>query len=973
MLKKPILFLFLVLMVQAVSAQQKTVTGTVTVAIDGEPLPGVSILSKGTLNGTQTDFDGNYTISVDEAATLVFSYIGFKTKEVSVAGQTTVDVALDEDVAQLDEVVLVGYGTLARKAVTSSVASVSAEDFNKGNINSPQQLLQGKVSGLNISKAGGDPNGEFSIRLRGISTLGANTTPLIVIDGLVGGSLQSVDPNDIQSIDVLKDGGAAAIYGTRGSSGVILITTKKGRANFSELNYSGYVSFESQARRTEVADAAQFSALPNVTSSNILGSDTDWLDEISQTAIGHVHNLSASGGTDKATYRASLNFRDMQGVQKNTGFEQINGRITVDQRAINDRLRINAVVSATKREENRGFDDAFRYATIYNPTAPIRDTDGSFFESGGFDTFNPVSIIEENSNIRDRENITAGLKLDFELIKGLTVGGYYGFQIDNSLINEKYGKNGLWRGQARNGLLRRNTQKDLSQQTDFTINYTTDINEFNINVLAGTSYQQFEAEGTQIAAGDFVSDAIIDNLALSGDVRNGLASLSSFKRKSKLFAYFARINLSHSDTYFVSAAIRPEAHDRFGVNNRWGTFGSLSAGINLTNVFNDNLGPFDYLKFRASWGLTGNIPAFDLIAPATATVGASGNGFNNGVFVTAFAPASNPNPDLKWEEKTELNFGFDFALFDSKLSGSIDYYTRTTSDLLRNQTVPVPPNLFGTTLLNVGEIENSGLEFAAEYKANFGEDFSWTPGINLATFKNRLKALDRDERQRIGSLGSPGLGAATPILVEPGRRIGDIFVPLYNGINADGTWNVSTDVNEFVVVGNGLPDFTMNIVNTFNYKDFDLNFLLRGTFGHSLVNATRAFYEQPNVAPTYNVLASSNRPELQGLTVNESRLSSLYVEKADYVTLDNVTLGYNLPGFSEDNAIKSFRLYVSGQNLFTITGYEGVDPEVRYSDVGQADNGQFLTQTPDALAPGIDRRATWFTTRTFTIGLNVGF
>ena len=975
MMKKPILFLLLAFVVQALSAQEKTVTGTVTAAVDGEPLPGVSILAKGTLNGTQSDFDGNFSITVDETATLVFSSIGFKTSEIAVAGQTTIDVAMDEDVAQLDEVVLVGYGSLARKAITSSVASVNAEDFNKGNINSPQQLLQGKVSGLNISRPGGDPNGEFSIRLRGISTLGANTTPLVVIDGLVGGSLQSVDPNDIASIDVLKDGGAAAIYGTRGSSGVILITTKKGKANFSELNYSGYVSVESQARRTEVADAAQFSSLPNVTTSNILGSDTDWLEEISQTAIGHVHGLSASGGNDKATYRASLNYRDMEGVQKNTGFEQINARISAEQRAINDRLRINVVVSATKREEDRGFDDAFRYATIYNPTAPILDTDGTFFETGGFDTFNPVSIIENNSNTRDRENLTTGLKLDFELIKGLTIGGYYGLQVDNSLISEKYGKNGLWRGQARNGLVRRDTQKDFSQQTDFTLNYSTDINEFNIDILAGTSYQQFEAEGTRIAAGDFVSDAILDNLALSGDVSNGLASLASFKRKSKLFAYFSRLNLSYSDTYFLSAAIRPEAHDRFGSNNRWGTFGSVSAGVNLTNAFEDKLGPFDYLKIRGSWGLTGNIPALDLIAPAQATVGASGNAFNNGTFVTAYAPASNPNPDLKWEEKTEWNFGLDFALFDSKLSGSMDYYIRTTSDLLRNQSVPVPPNLFETTLLNVGEIQNSGLEFAVEYKANFGEDFSWTPGLNLATFKNRLKALDRDEQQRIGSLGSPGLGAATPILVEPGRRLGDIYVPLFNGINADGTWNVSTDVNEFMVVGNGLPDFSLNFINTFNYKNWDLNFLLRGMFGHSLVNATRAFYEQPNVAPTYNVLASSDRPELQGLTVNESRLSSLYVEKADYVTLDNITLGYNLPGLSEDNAIKSFRLYVSGQNLFTITGYEGVDPEVRYSDLGQVDNGQFFEfgRTPDALAPGIDRRATWFTTRTFTIGLNVGF
>ncbi len=973
MMKKLALFLLIAFMVYPAMAQDKTISGTVTDEANASPLPGVSVVSKGTTRGVQTDFDGNYTIIADESAMLVFSYVGFLTQEISVGGKTTIDVQLREDVAQLDEVVVVGYGTQEKKTITSSVASVKTEDFNKGNINSPQQLLQGKVAGLNISRPGGDPNGEFSIRLRGISTLGANTSPLIVIDGLAGGSLQSVDPNDIASIDVLKDGGAAAIYGTRGSSGVILITTKKGKPNQSELNYESYMSFESTARRTEVADAAQFSSLPNVTASNLLGADTDWLGEISQTAVGYVHSLSGSGGSDNSTYRVSVNYRDIEGVQKGTGFDQLNGRLSVDQRAINDLLRISGFISATTREEDRGFDQAFRYATIYNPTAPIRSPDGSFFETGGFDTFNPVSIIDQNSNLSESNNITGSLKLDFELIPGLKVGGYYGLQVDNEINNEKYSKTSVWRGSLRNGLVRKFTNRFLTQQADFTATYDTAINDLNISALAGTSYQQFDAEGTGVIAGDFVSDDVFDNLALSGDVANGLAVLTSLKRRSKLFAVFARINLDYAGTYFLSATIRPEGHDRFGENNRWGTFGSVSAGVDLTNLFQDRLGPFNYLKFRASWGLTGTIPDLGLIAPAQATVGASGNAFNNGTFTTAFAPASNPNPDLKWEEKTELDFGIDFALFDNRLSGTLDYYTRTTSDLLRNQNVPVPPNLFPSTILNVGEIENSGFEVALEYKASLGENLVWTPGVNFATYKNDLKALERDDRQRIGSLGSPGLGAATPIIVEPGRPIGDIFVPIFNGINADGTWNVSEDVEDFVVVGNGLPDFSLNVVNTFNYKNWDFNFLLRGDFGHSLVNATRTFYEQPNVAPTYNVLASSNRPELQGLTVNESRLSSFYVEEADFMTLDNITLGYSFKEIIENSAVKTLRFYISGQNLFIITGYEGVDPSVRYTDPGQADNGGFLTQTPDPLAPGIDRRNTWFTTRTITFGFNIGF
>lgn len=971
-MKKLALFLLISFITFPILAQEKTVSGAVT-DVGGSPLPGVNVIEKGTSRGVQTDFDGNYTITVDESSTLVFSYVGFIPQEIGASGSTTKNVQLLEDVAQLDEVVVVGYGTQERKAITNSVTSVKAEDFNQGNINSPQQLLQGKVSGLNISRPGGDPNEGFSIRLRGISTLGANTSPLIVIDGLIGGSLQTIDPKDIASIDVLKDGGAAAIYGTRGSSGVILITTKKGRPNQSELNYESYVSFESTARRTEVADAAQFSSLPNVTASNILGSDIDYLDEISQTAIGHVNTLSASGGGSNSSYRLSVNHRDIEGIQDFTGFEQLNGRLTVDQRALNDRLRLNGFISGTTRDEDRGFDQAFRYATIYNPTAPIRNEDGSFFETGGFDTFNPVAIINQNSSVSDQNNISGGLKLDFELFDGFKVGGYYGLQVENAINTEKYSKDALWRGADRNGLVRKFNTKFTTEQADFTVTYDTAINNWNINALAGTSYQQFDGEGTSIVAGDFVSDDIFDNLFLSGDVQNGLASVGSFKRRSKLFAVFARVNLNYDTTYFLSATIRPEGHDRFGENNRWGTFGAASVGVDLTRVFDGKLGPFNYLKFRASWGLTGNIPDLGLIAPAQATVGASGSAFNNGEFTTAFAPASNPNPDLKWEEKTELDFGLDFALFDSRLSGTLDYYTRTTSDLLRVQNVPVPPNLFPSTLLNVGEIENSGFELALEYKANLSENLIWTPAINFATYKNELKALERDDLQRIGSLGSPGLGAALPIVVQPGRPIGDISVPIFNGINPDGTWNVSTNEDDFVVVGNGLPDYSLNVVNTFNYKNWDLNFLLRGDFGHSLVNATRTFYEQPNVAPTYNVLASSNRAELQGLTVNESRLSSFYVEEADFFTLDNITLGYSLNDLFEDTVIKSLRFYVSGQNLFVITGYEGVDPSVRYTDPGQADNGGFNTNIPDPLAPGIDRRNTWFTTRTFTLGFSIGF
>ena len=971
---KSLLRLMLIgLLATQVAFAQKTITGMVS-DDQGVPLPGATVLEQGTNNGVSTDFDGNYSIEVAEDSVLEFSFVGYIAQSISASDEDTIDVQLVEDVAQLSEIVVTGYGSQAKRTITTAVASVKPEDFNQGNINSPEQLLAGKVAGLSIARAGADPNKEFNIRLRGLSSLGANTSPLIVIDGLAGGTLQSVDPNDIASIDILKDGGAAAIYGTRGSSGVILITTKKGEPNKSEFTFNSYLSVESRAKSIEVANAAQFASLPNVSGVNVLGYDTNWLDAISQDAVGKVYGVSSSGGTDKTSYRASFNYRDFDGVQINSGFDQLNARIAVDHLALNDRLKFTASLAGSVRNEDIGFRTAFRYATVYNPTAPIKNADGTYFESGGFDTFNPVAIVEQNTSKAENNNLTGGLRLEYELFDGFKAAVYYGYQSDNRTNIEKYSKDALYRGGGRNGLVRWFDVKVVNKQTDFTITYDVDITDsVNLNILGGTSYQEFSALGSSLIAGDFITNGSLDNLGMSGDVANGLAQAGSIKRLSKLFAVFGRVNLDFDDTFYLSATIRPEGHDRFGENNQWGTFGALSAGLDITSLTNGKFGPFDYLKLRGSWGLTGNIPSLDIIGPAQSTVGASGNYFSSGAFIPAFAPSSNSNPDLQWEEKTEIDFGFDFALLDSKLTGTIDYYTRTTSKLLRNQPVPVPPNLFGLTLTNVGEIENSGFELSLEYKAILKNGMEWTPAINLATYKNELKSLETTERQYVGSLGSPGLNAATPIIIEPGRPIGDIYVPEFKGINPDGTWNVTMDKSEFIVAGNGLPDYMLNFNNTIKHKNWDFSFLLRGVFGHSLVNSTRTFYEQPNVAPTYNVLASSFGAETFGLTINESRLSTLYVEKADFIKLDNITIGLNLDGFGESLGVESTRLYLSGQNLITISDYKGVDPEVRYTDNGQEGNGDFITDIDDPLVPGIDRRNTWFTTKTVVLGLNVKF
>jgi iron complex outermembrane receptor protein len=980
-------FLSLILFGFAISltfAQERTVTGSVSSDAEG-PIPGVNIVIQGTTQGAVTDVDGNFSITVQGPdAVLVFTSIGYAAQNVTVANQTSINVTLIEDVTALDEIVVIGYGTQKKKELTSAISSVKAEEFNKGNVNDPTQLIQGKVAGLSITKPGGNPNQGYTMRLRGMSTIGANTQPLVVIDGVVGGSLDNVDPNDIESMDVLKDGSAAAIYGTRGSSGVIIVTTKKGRRGTAHIDYNGMVTLETVGKFPNVMNVDQWKAMSAETGEGTnFGFNTNWFEETTQNAIQQAHNLSLSGGTDKTKYMASFNYRDGDGVSINTGYTQYNGRLNLSQKAINDRLTVDLNISATQRESQYGFDNAFRQAAIYNPTAPVRSDDPAYdiydgyFQQVLYNYYNPVAILEQNINEGDDQRINMALKGSFEIIDGLKVDAFYSFQKQNFARGSYRDKNSYGTGMDRNGLARRSYDENSFQLFETTINYLTDISGASLQILGGYSYQGFNWNGFSAEGGDFITDAFTyNNLGAAKDFNEGIGSVNSYQNMSTLVAFFGRVNLNVTDSWFLMASARYEGSSRFGEGNKWGLFPAIGAGVDLANVL--DLASMDNLKIRVSYGITGNQPPNPYMS--LLRLSPSGNFYYNGEFIPGYAPSSNANPDLGWEKKGEFDIGIDFSMLDGKLFGSFDYYTRTTTDLLFEYEVPVPPNLYSTAWMNLGELANSGVELTLTWKAVQSGDFSYSTTITPTYYiKNELVSLSGTFNgaelsygvRNLGAMGAPGQSGVPLVRAEEGQPVGQLWAHTFVEVGPDGdlilrdtNGDGTVDELDRSVVGNGLPDMEFGWGNTFKYKAFDMNIFFRSVIGHDLNNTFRAFYEVPQMIGSYNLPATATdmRNASTGTLLNNSSgvLSSYHIEDASFFALDNMSIGYTFD-MSNSSAFRNIRLYVAGNNLFFITGYQGVDPSVRYDDGG------------NVLIPGIDRRNTWVRTRSFSLGVNVGF
>jgi len=725
---------------------QRTITGVVTDAETNESLIGANVIIKDTGTGTITDIDGSYTLDIPEGTeTLVISYTGYIDQVIVIGTSNTINVALAPG-ALLDEVVVIGYGTQTKKEVTGAVTSISAKDFNVGNITSPAQFLQGKVAGLTVSKANGDPNGQVGVRLRGLSTIGAQTEPLYIIDGVLGASLSSIDPADIESMDVLKDGSAAAIYGSRGSSGVILITTKKGERGTAKVNYNGFISTENIARTPQIATEAEFLAADGIDA----GGSTDWYDAISQTGFAQSHNLSLSGGTETTRYRASFNYRENKGVVKNTGFDQLNGSISINQRALDDKLNVSLNYTNTTRKSEFGFSEAFRYATTANPTSEIFNEDGTYNEPGGFDNFNPVAIVEQNINDGERTESILNASVSYNILPALKITGNFAKQNTERLFGEYYPRNGVYRqGMARNGVAYRSNENDKNDLLEGLVQYTGESGNIEYVLLGGLSTQKFNFLADGLVAGGFLNDLNTYNqIGSAAELLEGLATYGTnatgyqgtYNRGYDIAAQFARATVNVDDTYFFMASVRREGSDLLGPDNTYGIFPAASAGVDISKL--TNISGVDNLKLRIGYGQTGNLPGIIYLPYSIFNQGAQF--FYNGEFVPSYGPTTNANAELKWERKSEVNVGLDFVVMNGNLDGTLDVFSRSTDDLILPVVVPVPPNLASTTWGNVAAFTTTGIELALNYKAIRNENFSYTPSLIFTSYKSKLDSYLED-------------------------------------------------------------------------------------------------------------------------------------------------------------------------------------------------------------------------------------
>jgi TonB-linked outer membrane protein, SusC/RagA family len=971
-------------------ATQQTISGTVSSAADNTPLSGVSVAVKGTSRGAATDDSGRYTISASEGEILVFSYLGYQSQEVKVGSTAVINVKLEDDAESLEEVVVVGYGTQKRKEVTSAVATVRAEDFNAGGARSPMDLIQGKVAGLNITRTqGNNPNSGAAIQLRGVTSLTGSRTPLIVIDGIPGGSLDLVQQDDIESFDVLKDGSAAAIYGTRGNAGVILITTKKGKAGEARFDYSTYVQREVVDRKPDYITASEFRDLIAqgiINEDQDLGASTDIYEElIDRQNTSQYHNLAASGGTTNTNYRASIYFNDAVGVAKKSGREQFGGRLNINQKGLQDRLTLSVNLAANFNKADMlggGFNpdnrttsgSDFEQAIQRNPTAPIYNEDGTFFETQNYNNYNPLGRLAHRIAERNQQTFSGDARLRVDIIDGLSASAFGSYVRDN--FNDRFYRSTLdweqreasqWQGMA---YASKRNEVSWTQTFESTIDYNkTFNNDHTITGLLGYSYQYTTNENFSVNNNGFTTDGFLDwNLGAGSAINNTLLprpGMGSNKQDNTLVAFFGRVNYAYKGKYFIQGILRREGSSRFGVNHKWGNFPAASVGWTISEeAFMQNISQINDLKLRVGYGVTGNQEISNYQSLVTLSTG--GVYPQGGVYYQTYGPARNPNPNLRWEQKAEWNFGLDFALFGNRITGAFDVYNRETKDLLFNYNAQQPPYVRDQIYTNVGSIRNHGVELQVSAVAVRKENFRWTVDFAGNSQFNELTKLSSDVFKanwlEFGGLPSPGnLGNA--IRLEEGGAVGNFFGKRFAGFTDEGKWlfykadgstATAGEMNndDLTIIGNGVPKYQASLSNTFSYKGFDLTILLRGKFAFDILNTQDMYFGNKKWLPN-NLLRSAITTHDQ--LDDDPQYSDYYIERGDFVKLDNVTLGYNFN--LNSSYIRNLRLYVTGRNIATITGYSGIDPELQ--DTG--------------FEPGIDSRGFYPRTQSWALGLQVGF
>jgi len=944
--------------------QERIISGDVT-AENGNPLEGVTVSVKGTSVASITDADGHYRITLpEEGSVLVFTIVGYTKQEVPIGRSETINVVLRQLISDLEEVVVIGYGTQSQKRVSGSITQVQTKDFNAGVNRDAAGLLRGKVAGLTITSGSGDVSSGETIRLRGTASLTGSSAPFVVIDGVPGLSMSSVAPQDIESISVLKDASASAIYGSRSASGVILITTKTGKGK-ARINYEGYGALETVSNKPRMLTAdewRQYVSEQNMDATGLdLGGNTDWFDEILRRGMSQNHSLSLTGGGTNNSYRASFNYLSRQGIAKGNDLDNLNGRLTFNQKALNDRLDITLTGAITQRDYSPMDDRNFVLAYNMIPVYPVKNDDGSWFEVQGYDQGNPLHNIMDNRRNYKTNLYYLNAQTKIHLLKNLTGSVNLHKERENSDYGS-YNTTETERGRDDQGFASRSFWTRDRKLLETTLNYRVNFAEtHDLEVLGGYSYEDGYYQNAGGQSRQFITDLFEYNNIGAGEILRA-GDVWSGKNMYKLISFFARAEYAYRQKYILTATLRRDGSSKFGEHHKWGTFPSVSAAWNLADE-EFMQGAMRELKLRVGYGVVGNQEGLNPYQTLQ-LYAANGRYYDNGNWFQAYQIGQNPNPNLKWEETGMFNVGVDFSTINGRISGTVEYYDKQTKDLLYTYQVPVPPFLYPSMIANVGEMSNKGIELLVNGLVVDKPSLSWTVSVNLAHNKNEITRLSGNEFTtssiKLGSASVRGAAHTTTHILEEGKEVGTFFGWRNLGLDEDGKYIMDDGVDgepgltddDRTYIGSAQPKLTYGINNTFTYKQFDLSFFLRGVYGNDVLNFSRMSYATTLWLPGGNALQEALT---NGLT-DSPIYSSYYIEKGSFLRLDNLSLSYRFkPGFIRN--IDQLRVFFTGQNLFVITKYSGLDPEVDM-------NG---------LAPGMEGRNYYPKARTVSLGLSIGF
>lgn len=963
---------------------QERVSGVVKGG-DGAPIIGATVIEKGTTRGTTTDIDGKFTLAgVSKESTLVFSMLGYASQEFTVGSQSFFEVTLEEDAVQMEDVVVIGYGTLDKKELSSSIVHISKEDFQKGAMSNPMEMLTGKVAGLNVVNTSlANPNAGSNLQIRGATSLSVDNSPLIVIDGMIGGDIRNLSSQDIESMTVLKDGASAAIYGTRGANGVILITTKQGSGapGKATVTYDSWFGVNFAKDKPDVLTPEEFRRSLR---GNDYGSLTNWYDEILRDfSYDNNQYLSLDGSSAKGTnYNVSLNYKQATGLDLASARKEYGGRFAVNQKALNGILEFGTSLSARKVNEEWGDEGQFDNALTLNPTMPVYNEDGSFYHPRTTTgARNPVEQLVSNKNGGERIYLlgTAHLKGRIFMDNNHLLTTELNYSLQYNDLNQHYFTPSTSAESEQNGYAGRaelRYSKWWTSQVEWLANYSLNYGDHALKMVAGYSFSQDDYEAHGLSNNDFQYDSFLwHNIGAGSYMKDGRAGMWSSKTRARLIGLFARANYDWNGILMASASLRYEGSTKFGKNNKWGYFPAASAAWEIANMdfMQEHSDIVNSLKLRVSYGVTGRsgFSPYQSLSTYGSNSTHKGSSFYlmDGSWVGGYGPTKNANPELGWERSVDFNVGVDFALFGNRLRGSIEYFDRQSRDLLYTYTAPQPPMIYSTILVNVGTTTNRGVELSISGEPVQTKNFSWTTGINYSFGKTELTKLSSDvyKADYLQLYLKPGVGTTEYLFrVVEGGTVGEFYGYEHAGVDENGELLVYNKDNQPVsksvagesdkrYIGNGAPTSYLSWSNTFRYKGWDLDIFCRGAFGFDVFNMRR-YGMGLKGSGTDNVLRAAYT-DYAHINSDGGILSSFYLERGDFFKIENITLGYNFR-FRESSLVDNLRLFISAKNIYTFTGYSGNDPSIIMV------NG---------LTPGVDSASAYPSALQISVGASIRF